>query len=207
MARCTAVSLPRVPIKSAPAYDFRVLLLLNALKMCILRYAYLLFRQSGLGMLDKNGYMKQLFLVPINLLFFRLLLGGMLVHKFARHTLFLFHFSYSPFYPKYKVNSSMRLILSSSKERRGETNMVYYTVPELALMLHVSKSYIYDIISRGQLKTVRLSERRTRITASAIEEFTKLQMDNPLKYNYNKSVVQPPKRGRKPNGTIQKSGK
>jgi len=80
--------------------------------------------------------------------------------------------------------------------------MIYYTVQELALMLRVSKSYIYDIISRGQLKTVRLSERRTRIPASAIEEFTKQQMDNPLRYNYNRVVVQPPKKGRRPNGSI-----
>lgn len=37
--------------------------------------------------------------------------------------------------------------------------MVYYTVPEVAQMLRVSKSYVYDIIRIGQLKTIRLSER------------------------------------------------
>ncbi|KGK81781.1 excisionase [Desulfosporosinus sp. HMP52] len=78
--------------------------------------------------------------------------------------------------------------------------MIYYTVPEVALMLHVSKSYVYDIISRGQLKTVRLSERRTRITATSLEFFTEQQMDSLKIKSYNKSVVRPPKRGRKPNG-------
>ena len=78
--------------------------------------------------------------------------------------------------------------------------MIFYTVPEVALMLRVSKSYVYDIVSKGQLKTVRLSERRTRIPANSMEEFTKQQLDNSNVNNYNKIVVQPPRRGRKPNG-------
>jgi len=75
----------------------------------------------------------------------------------------------------------------------------YYTAPEIAKILKTSKSFIYDMIKQGKLKAIKISERRTRIPASAIEEFTK-EMDNEKGNNYNK-VVQHPKRGSKPNGT------
>jgi len=78
--------------------------------------------------------------------------------------------------------------------------MIFYTVPEVALMLRVSKSYVYDIILRGQLKTVRLSERRTRISEEALTQFTTVATSN-VRYN---DVVQPPRprRGRIKNAYI-----
>jgi len=77
----------------------------------------------------------------------------------------------------------------------------YYTVPEVAVLLGVGKSYIYAMILQNRIKAIRLSERRIRISVSALEEFIKQEMDNTFSYHYNKGVVQPPKRGRKPNGT------
>lgn len=76
----------------------------------------------------------------------------------------------------------------------------YYTVPELAKLLKVSKSYIYDLINQSKLEAIRISERRIRIPASSIKQFAEHQIDNLTINPYNKSVVQPPKRGRKPNG-------
>jgi len=76
----------------------------------------------------------------------------------------------------------------------------YYTVPEVAKTLKVSKSYIYEMILQKKLDAIRMSERRTRIPASAIEVFVTRYMDNTYFNNYNKvvKVVLPPKRGRKP---------
>jgi len=76
----------------------------------------------------------------------------------------------------------------------------YYTVPEVAKLLKKSKSFIYDMIGQNKIKVIRISERGTRIPASAIEEFINQQMDNVTIKHYNKSVVQPPKRGRKAHG-------
>lgn len=76
----------------------------------------------------------------------------------------------------------------------------YYTVPEVAKLFKTSKSYIYDMIGQNKIKAIRISERRTRIPVSAIEEFVNQQMDNVTTKHYNKSVVQPPKRGHKANG-------
>lgn len=80
--------------------------------------------------------------------------------------------------------------------------MLYYTAPEVAIMLRKSKSYVYENIFKGLLQTVRLSERGTRIPASSLEEFLLLRMDTTTKNSYNKAVTQPPKRGRKRNGSI-----
>lgn len=46
----------------------------------------------------------------------------------------------------------------------------YYTVSEVALLLRIKKTYIYDLISRGELKAIRISERRTRIPKSSLED-------------------------------------
>ncbi|AHF07165.1 helix-turn-helix domain-containing protein [Desulfitobacterium metallireducens] len=76
----------------------------------------------------------------------------------------------------------------------------YYTVPEVAQILKVSKSYIYDLVNYKHLESVKLSERRTRISKESLEEFMKNEKGNDMMYN---KVVQPlPRRGRKPNGTI-----
>ncbi len=76
-------------------------------------------------------------------------------------------------------------------------NETFLTVPEVAKLLKVSKSYIYDLINQGRMDYFRMSERRTRIPAKALEE---IQVQNMNNLGYNR-VVQPPKRGRKPNGS------
>ena len=69
----------------------------------------------------------------------------------------------------------------------------YLTVSELTLLLGKSKSHIYDLIARGELKAIRISQRRTRILASSYVEFAE-RIDNQKVRTYNK-VVQPPKKG------------
>lgn len=76
-----------------------------------------------------------------------------------------------------------------------------YTVPEVAKLLGFSKSYVYDLINTHKLKSIKFSPRRTRIPKSAFKEFIKQGMDKPIP---NNNAVQPPKRGRKYNGTVQK---
>ncbi|AHF08958.1 MULTISPECIES: helix-turn-helix domain-containing protein [Dehalobacter] len=68
----------------------------------------------------------------------------------------------------------------------------FYTVPEVAELLKVSKNYIYELINRKQINYLRLSERRIRIPASALEN-CKLQDLDTLGYN---QIVQSPKAGR-----------
>jgi excisionase family DNA binding protein len=46
-----------------------------------------------------------------------------------------------------------------------------YTVPEVAGMLRVRKSYVYELVAQGRLRALKLSERRIRIPAEALEEF------------------------------------
>jgi len=45
------------------------------------------------------------------------------------------------------------------------------TVREVARILRVRKSYIYEMVAQGRLRAVRLSERRIRIQDEALEEF------------------------------------
>ncbi|QHA01835.1 helix-turn-helix transcriptional regulator [Dehalobacter restrictus] len=85
-----------------------------------------------------------------------------------------------------------------------EDTLCYYTVPEVAKLLKVSKSYIYDLILQGKLESIKFSERRTRISSLAIKKLTEEKLDNLNINHYNKIVVQPPKRGRRPNGSIKK---
>lgn len=75
----------------------------------------------------------------------------------------------------------------------------YYTIPEIAKILKVSKSYVYDLVNYKHLESVKLSERRTRISKESLERFINNEKGNNLVYN---KVVQPPRRGRKPNGTV-----
>lgn len=74
-------------------------------------------------------------------------------------------------------------------------NEKFYTVPEVAALLKVSKNYIYELINRKQISYLRLSERRIRIPASALEDH-KLQDLDTLGYN---QIVQSPKSGRSKN--------
>ncbi|KLU63824.1 helix-turn-helix domain protein [Desulfosporosinus acididurans] len=72
----------------------------------------------------------------------------------------------------------------------------YYTVAEIAELLHVRKNYVYELIDQNKIKAIRLSERRIRIPASSIQEL----IDRVVEVQYNSSGdVQPPKRGRRPN--------
>lgn len=77
-----------------------------------------------------------------------------------------------------------------------EISSEYYTVPEVAKILKVSKSYIYDLVNYNRLESVKLSERRTRISKVSIDEFIKKELGKPMA---NNEVVQPPNRGRKRN--------
>ncbi len=81
-------------------------------------------------------------------------------------------------------------------------NTEYYTVEEVAQILKVKKSFIYDFIKSGKLKAVRFSERRTRISeeslTAAIEELSK---QGRIRYT---KVAQPPRRGRPRIGTTSK---
>lgn len=51
--------------------------------------------------------------------------------------------------------------------------MATYTVHEVAKILRVRKSYVYELVAQGRLRALRLSERRIRIPAEALEEFVR----------------------------------
>lgn len=51
------------------------------------------------------------------------------------------------------------------------SSMRLYTVSDVASILRVKKSYVYDLICQGRLKAFRISERRIRVPESALEEF------------------------------------
>ena len=51
--------------------------------------------------------------------------------------------------------------------------MNIYNVSEVAKILGVGKGYIYELIYKGRLKAVRLSERRFRISEEALQDFIK----------------------------------
>lgn len=87
-------------------------------------------------------------------------------------------------------------------EQSKTLTVTYYTVPEVAALLKFKKNFIYDLINQGRLKAIKLSERRTRVTSDALNDFINGENVNNLSYNISKA--QPPKRGRKPNGTIKK---
>lgn len=50
-------------------------------------------------------------------------------------------------------------------------NLALYTVNEVANLLKVKKSYVYELIYTNQLKSIRLSERRIRIPYIALQDF------------------------------------
>ncbi|OCZ52187.1 helix-turn-helix domain-containing protein [Dehalobacter sp. TeCB1] len=73
-------------------------------------------------------------------------------------------------------------------------NETYYTVTEVAEILKVKKAYIYDLINFGKLKSIKLSERRTRVSLTDFNNYL-LQTEENL--GYNKVVQAPCKRGQK----------
>jgi excisionase family DNA binding protein len=46
----------------------------------------------------------------------------------------------------------------------------------VAKLLRVKKSYVYELIASHRLKAIRLSERRTRIPESAVEEYLQKEL-------------------------------
>lgn len=48
-----------------------------------------------------------------------------------------------------------------------------YTVPEVAKILKVKKGYVYELIYKGELRAIRLSARRFRITEESLLDFLK----------------------------------
>ncbi|WP_243131721.1 helix-turn-helix domain-containing protein [Desulfallas thermosapovorans] len=50
--------------------------------------------------------------------------------------------------------------------------MQFYTVQQVAKILHVKKDYVYELIHQGKLQAIRMSERRIRISHESLNEFT-----------------------------------
>lgn len=57
------------------------------------------------------------------------------------------------------------------RDSRGQSTHKYYKVAEVASILRVKKEFVYELVESGQLKALRLSPRRIRIPATALEEF------------------------------------
>lgn len=74
------------------------------------------------------------------------------------------------------------------KKELTQKDLEFFTVPELARLFRVKKSYIYELIYSGRLQAIKLSERRLRIPASALNEFINSQLGN-------NSIVQPLEEG------------
>ncbi|MBC7105399.1 MAG: helix-turn-helix domain-containing protein [Firmicutes bacterium] len=54
--------------------------------------------------------------------------------------------------------------------------MRFYTVAEVARLLRVRKSYVYELVAQGRLCALRLSERRIRIPQEALQEFLEQEL-------------------------------
>ena len=83
----------------------------------------------------------------------------------------------------------------SSAQIEIQQTLQHYTVSQVSKLLKTSKSFIYSMINQGKLKAIKISERRTRISTLAFEEFT-IEMDK-LEGNYYNKVVVQPRKGRK----------
>jgi excisionase family DNA binding protein len=53
----------------------------------------------------------------------------------------------------------------------ASTRREWLTVPELALLLGVPRTRAYELIQRGELPAVRLSERTIRVNREELERF------------------------------------
>jgi len=73
------------------------------------------------------------------------------------------------------VRSGTSFLLEKYK---GVNIINLYTVPEIAEMLKVRKNYVYELIYTGELKAIRLSERRFRISENALNNFICRQEEN-----------------------------
>ncbi|ACV62320.1 DNA binding domain protein, excisionase family [Desulfofarcimen acetoxidans DSM 771] len=49
--------------------------------------------------------------------------------------------------------------------------MQFYTVSEVAKILRVRKTLVYEMVYSGRIKAIQLSKRRIRIAESSISEF------------------------------------
>ncbi len=52
-----------------------------------------------------------------------------------------------------------------------------YTVPEVAGILRVKKGYVYELIYTGRLRSVRLSERRIRVSNDQLRQYLEGQAE------------------------------
>jgi len=48
---------------------------------------------------------------------------------------------------------------------------LFYTVAEVANMLKIKKSYVYELIYSGRLNAFKISDRRTRIPKKSLNEY------------------------------------
>lgn len=64
------------------------------------------------------------------------------------------------------------------KEVVAIDNLQFYTVPEVAKILRVKKSFVYELVYTGRLKAIKLSERRLRIPDKAVSEFIEKEIEN-----------------------------
>jgi excisionase family DNA binding protein len=62
-------------------------------------------------------------------------------------------------------------------KREATAMQKIYTAPEVAKLLRVKKSYVYELVASKRLKAVKLSERRLRIPESAVEEYLAKEMN------------------------------
>lgn len=74
----------------------------------------------------------------------------------------------------------------------------FLTVAEVAILFKTKKAFIYDLIALGELKAIRLSERRTRILTSSVQEFTNQKTQSQSIGLCNDRFNRISKRGRKP---------
>lgn len=56
--------------------------------------------------------------------------------------------------------------------------MQLYTVPEVARILRVKKGFVYELITQGKLKALRLSKNRIRVPEEALRELIERAMKN-----------------------------
>lgn len=54
--------------------------------------------------------------------------------------------------------------------------MQLYTVAEVAKILRVRKSFVYELVAQGRLRALRLSSRRIRIPEEALRQFLEQEL-------------------------------
>lgn len=66
--------------------------------------------------------------------------------------------------------SSIRMIGVLPNARRCSMNRLTYTVPEVAVLLGISRSKAYDLVAEGALPAVQLQGRRRLVPRWAVDE-------------------------------------